>query len=150
MIFDKLKNAQIYFPIGEKIKKALQYLTETDFSQLEPGKYEIDGENIFALVQSYNTKPFTAVKWEAHKKYIDVQYIVEGREKIGFTESVKVIMMEEYNEEKDYAVYKGDGNFLIAEEGNFAILYPTDIHMTGIAINIPKQVKKVVVKVLAG
>ncbi|MEW6702028.1 MAG: YhcH/YjgK/YiaL family protein, partial [Bacteroidota bacterium] len=102
------------------------------------------------LVQSYNTKPFTAVKWEAHKKYIDIQYIVEGKEKIGFTESAKVIMLEEYNEEKDCTVYKGDGNFLIADEENFAIFYPTDIHMTRIAINIPKQVKKVVVKILAG
>lgn len=147
MVFDRLKNADQYFPLGEGITKALQYLSQTDFTNLEPGKYEIDGENIFALVQTYNTKPFSAGKWEAHKKYIDIQYILSGKEKMGFTETTKVIIMEEYDEEKDYAIYKGEGNFLIADEGHFAIFFPSDVHMPGMAINIPKEVKKVVVKV---
>ncbi len=147
MVFDRLKNANQYFPLGEGITKALQYLSQTDFTNLEPGKYEIDGENIFALVQTYNTKPFSAGKWEAHKKYIDIQYILSGKEKMGFTETTKVIVMEEYNEENDYAIYKGEGNFLIADEGHFAIFFPSDVHMPSMAINIPKEVKKVVVKV---
>lgn len=147
MVFDRLKNSSQFFPLGERITKALQYLSQTDFTNLESGKYEIDGENIFALVQTYNTKPFSAGKWEAHKKYIDVQYIVSGKEKMGFTETTKVIIMEEYDEEKDCAIYKGEGNFLIADEGHFAIFFPSDVHMPGMAINIPKEVKKVVVKV---
>jgi YhcH/YjgK/YiaL family protein len=147
MVFDRLKNACQYFPLGEKITKALQYLSQTDFTNVEPGKYEIDGENVFALVQTYNTKPFSSGKWEAHKKYMDIQYIVSGKEKMGFTDATKVIVLEEYNEEKDYAIYKGEGNFLIAEEGHFAIFFPSDVHMPSMAINIPKEVKKVVVKV---
>ena len=59
-----------------------------------------------------------------------------------------MINLEEYDEEKDYGIYKGDGNYLIAEEGQFAVFFPTDVHMPSIAINIPKEVKKVVVKVL--
>ena len=147
MVFDRLKNANNYFQLGEKIAKALQYLSQTDFTNMEPGKYEIDGENIFALVQTYNTKPYSAGKWEAHKKYLDIQYIVSGKEKIGFTETTKVIVMEEYNEENDYTIFKGEGNFLIADEGHFAIFFPSDVHMPGMAINIPKEVRKVVVKV---
>lgn len=147
MVFDKIKNAKLYFPLGEKIQKALQYLTETNFSTIEPGKYEIDGENIFALVQEYNTKPLSAGKWEAHRKYIDIQYIASGREKIGVSEFEKVIIIEDYNEDKDYAFYKGDGNYLLVDEGYFTIFYPTDVHMPGLSINIPKQVKKIVVKV---
>lgn len=147
MIFENIKHASTYYSLNERITKALQYLAQTDFTNLEPGKYEIDGENIYALVQTYNTKPFSSGKWEAHKKYIDVQYIVSGKEKMGFTETTKVIIMEEYNEEKDCTIYKGEGNFLIAEEGHFAIFFPSDIHMPGMAINIPKEVKKVVVKV---
>jgi YhcH/YjgK/YiaL family protein len=147
MIFDRLKNANQYFTLGEKIAKAFQYLSQTDFTKVEPGKYEIDGDNVFALVQTYNTKPFSVGKWEAHKKYIDIQYIVSGKEKMGFTETSKVIILEEYNEEKDCAIYKGEGNFLIAEEGHFAIFFPSDVHMPSMAINIPKEVKKVVVKV---
>ena len=147
MIFENIKHASTYYSLNERLTKALQYLAQTDFTSMEPGKYEIEGENIFALVQTYNTKPFSSGKWEAHKKYIDVQYIVSGKEKMGFTETTKVIIMEEYNEEKDCAIYKGEGNFLIAEEGHFAIFFPSDVHMPGMAINIPKEVKKVVVKV---
>jgi len=147
MIYDNIKRASTYYSLGEKISKALQYLSQTDFTNLEPGKYEIDGENIFALVQTYNTKPFSVGKWEAHKKYIDIQYIVSGKEKMGFTETTKVIVLEEYNEGKDCAIYKGEGNFLIAEEGHFAIFFPSDVHMPSMAINIPKEVRKVVVKV---
>lgn len=147
MVFDRLKNTEQYFPLGEKIEKALHYISNTDFTNVEPGKYEIDGEDVFALVQQYNTKPFSAGKWESHRKYIDVQYIVSGKEKMGFTESTKVIVLEEYNEEKDRAIYKGEGNFIIVEEGHFAIFFPSDIHMPSMAINIPREVKKVVVKV---
>ena len=147
MVFDKIKNAKLYFPLGEKIQKALQYLAKTDFSSVEPGKYEIDGENIFALVNEYNTKPLSVGKWEAHRKYIDVQYVASGREKIGISEFEKVIILEEYNEDKDCSIYKGDGNYLLVDEGHFAIFFPTDVHMPGLSINIPKPVKKVVVKV---
>lgn len=147
MVFDKIKNANLYFSLGEKIQKALQYLADTNFSSTEPGKYQIDGENVFALVQEYNTKPLSAGKWEAHRKYIDVQYVVSGREKMGITESEKVIVIEDYNEDKDYTIYKGDGNFLLVDEGYFTIFFPTDVHMPGLSINIPKPVKKVVVKV---
>ena len=147
MVFDKIKNAKLYFPLGEKFQKALQYLADTDFSSVEPGKYEIDGENVFALVQTYDTKPLSSAKWEAHKKYIDIHYVASGREKMGATEFEKVIIIEEYNADKDCALYKGDGNFLLVDEGYFAIFYPTDVHMPGLSINIPKPVKKVVVKV---
>lgn len=147
MIFDQLKNAHLYFPLGERITKALQYLTNTDFTNVEPGTYEIDGENIFAIVQLYNTKPSSTTKWESHKKYIDIQYMVSGKEKIGFTDSKKVIVMKEYHPGNDISIYKGEGNFLTAVEGQFAIFFPTDIHMPQLALNIPHEVKKVVVKV---
>lgn len=147
MIFDQLKNAHLYFPLGERITKALQYLTNTDFTNVEPGTYEIDGENIFAIVQLYNTKPSSTTKWESHKKYIDIQYMVSGKEKIGFTDSKKVIVMKEYHPGNDISIYKGEGNFLTAVEGQFVIFFPTDIHMPQLALNIPHEVKKVVVKV---
>jgi len=147
MVFDQLKNAHLYFPLGERIAKALQYLANTDFKNVEPGTYEIDGENIFAIVQLYNTKPSSITKWESHKKYIDIQYMVSGKEKMGFTDSKKVIVMQPYHPGNDVAFHKGEGNFLIADEGQFAIFFPTDIHMPQLALNIPHEVKKVVIKV---
>lgn len=147
MIFDQLKNAHLYFSLGTKITKALQYLAQTNFTNVEPGTYEIDGEDIFAIVQLYNTKPSSSAKWEAHKKYIDIQYIVSGKEKIGFTDSKKVIVLQGYHPGNDVSIYKGEGNFLTAAEGQFVIFFPTDIHMPQLALNIPHEVKKVVIKV---
>lgn len=68
MIIDKLANAHLYFGLGERINKALTYIKETDFSKMELGKYEIDGDNIFALVNEYKTKDQNEGKLEAHKK----------------------------------------------------------------------------------
>jgi YhcH/YjgK/YiaL family protein len=147
MIFDQLKNSKKYFALGENFKRAFEYLSSTDFNTLEPGKYEIDGENLFAIVQDYDTKPATAGKWEAHKKYADIQLIVFGKEKMGYSNFQKMIVTQEYNNEKDAMYLKGEGNFLIAEPGYFALFFPTDVHMPGIAINISTTVRKVVVKV---
>ena len=147
MVYDNIKHASSYYSLGERISKALQYLEQTDFSNVEPGKYEIDGDNVFAIVQLNNTKPTSACKWESHKKYIDIQFIVAGQEKMGFSESAKVFVVEGYNKNKDCTIYKGNGNFLIANEGHFALFFPADVHMPGMAINIPKEIKKVVMKV---
>ena len=147
MIFDQLKNASLYFPLGERIQKALEYLKNTDFSNIEPGKYEIDGEDVYAVVSQYDTKPVTSGKWEAHKKYLDIQYVLEGKEKIGYSFSNKTIVTQEYDDYKDIMFLKGEGSFLTVETGYFTLLFPSDIHMPGIAINISTPVKKVVVKV---
>jgi YhcH/YjgK/YiaL family protein len=147
MIFDQLKHAQIYFPLGARVQKALEYLLNTDFNLIEPGKYEIDGDEIYAVVSQYDTKPASSGRWEAHKRYLDIQYVVEGKEKIGYSFSNKTIVTQNYDEHKDIMFLKGEGQFLSIETGYFAILFPSDIHMPGIAINISAQVKKVVVKV---
>jgi YhcH/YjgK/YiaL family protein len=147
MIFDQIKNAHTYFAISERIKKAFEYLEATNFENLEPGRYDIDGNDIYAIVQQYDTKPITSAKWEAHKKYLDIQFMVNGKEKMGYSHKNKMIVTHEYNEEKDALYLKGDGNFLIAEAGYFAIFFPSDVHMPCIALNLSTPVKKVVVKV---
>lgn len=147
MIYDQLKNAELYFPISERLIKAFEYLRSNDFTNIEPGRYDIDGDNIYAIVQEYDTKPMTSGRWEAHKKYIDVQYMVNGKEKMGYSHKNKMIVTHEYNPEKDALYLKGEGNFLTAEAGYFAVFFPSDMHMPCIAINLSTPVKKVVVKV---
>lgn len=148
MIYDHIKNASLYYPISERIQKALIHLSKTNFENVEPGKYEIEGDEIFLIVSEYNTKPFSAAKWEAHKKYIDIQFMIHGKEKMGFADTSKMVVIEPYDDERDYVILKGEGNYLIAEEKHFAIFFPGDAHVPSVAVNIPKQVKKVVVKVL--
>lgn len=147
MIFDILKHAELYFPLHEKMKVAFDYLRNNDFDNIEPGNYEIDGEDVYAIVQQYDSKPLSAGKWEAHKKYLDIQYVHSGKEKMGYSNSQKMIVTQEYSSYNDIMFLKGEGNFLIAEAGTFAIFLPTDIHMPGIALNLSTPVKKVVIKI---
>ncbi len=146
MIFDKIENFELYVGLNKKIAKAFGYIIATDLSQLAPGKYEIDQDDIFALVQEYDTKDKENCKLEAHKKYIDLQYIINGVELMGIS-SLKDQVAVEKNEKDDYAFYEGDSDFIKVNNGMFTIFFPDDLHMPGIKINHSSKVKKVVIKV---
>lgn len=147
MIADSLKNAHLYYGLSEGIKTGLEFLQNNDFSKLVPGKYEIAGSTVFALVQSYESKPIENGKWEAHKKYIDIQYVFSGIEKMGYAVVNKLKVTQEYNEAQDCHLFEGEGSFITASANSFLIFYPDDAHMPCIAKDTPIQVKKVVVKV---
>lgn len=147
MIFDALYNADLYYGLGERIEKALQFLQDTELDNLQPGRIDIDGENIFALVQKYNTKDITEGKWEAHRKYLDIQYMVHGSESFGFVNIDYLEPTEEYNDEKDIEFLKGEGDFLQLNDEEFAIAFPSDAHMPGIAVEEKNEVFKIVIKV---
>src|SRR6185312_12262794 len=105
MIFDKIENSAIYESISPLIKKAFEYLKQTDFSGMENGKHEVDGDNLFAIFQEYNTKNDADAKLEAHRKYIDVQYVISGEELIGVRPLINQAPCKEYDAENDYALY---------------------------------------------
>ena len=149
MIIDQLKNAALYFGTHFRMEEALRYLQKTDFSKVEPGKYEIDEANIFALIQQYDTKAKEKGRWEAHRKYIDVQYVFSGTELFGYHD-LGLMQSVAYDEAKDFHELKGSGDFLRVPAGMFLVLFPHDAHMPGISVSAPQPVKKIVVKVLAG
>ena len=148
MITDIIKNAKLYYGISDRMKKALEYLENNDFSKMEPGKYEIDGSNVYAMIQQYETKPIEIGKWEAHRRYIDIQYIVEGTELIGYANLKDLKAIRNYDEVKDFIHLEGKGDYITAKPGMFVVLWPEDGHMPSIAVNNPSPVKKVVVKIL--
>ena len=147
MIIDKLSNSNIYSSLGERISKAFAYLKQTDFSKTELGKHEIDGDNIFALVNEYNTKDESEGKLEAHKKYIDVQFVAKGSELMGYAPFENQKVINEYNEQNDITFFDGERSYTKVDEGMFAIFFPTDLHMPGIKVNNSEYVKKIVIKV---
>lgn len=148
MISDSIKNRHIYSAISPQIKAGLDYLANTDFSVMEPGRYELDGSNVFALVQAYDSLPVEQGKWECHRKYIDIQYIAEGIEKIGFANIGKMKVSVEYNPEKDVAFLSGVGDYATLVKGEFGIFFPDDAHQPKVAPgNVPAPVKKVVIKI---
>ena len=147
MIIDKIENAHLYKNISERINKSFEYIRTTDLKNLPAGRYPIDGENIFALVSEYQTKSESEGKLEAHKKYIDVQYVISGEELMGYAPLGNQQILETYKEENDIEFYTGDKSFTKVSEGMFAIFFPEDVHMPGISTGKISDVKKLVIKV---
>lgn len=146
MIFDTLKNVDNYKGLG-RVYDALKFLSETDFSKIELGRYELDGDNIFYMVQSYDTDPDKTIS-EAHKKYIDIQYMVEGEEIIGVADISEEKELTEAKEENDVWFYNCKTEPLVLSAGKYMVLYPNDLHCPGVATNgTAMTCRKVVVKV---
>ena len=146
MIIDRLENATQYYGLGGRIEAALRYLQDTDFRQIDPERYAIDGDQVYAMVQEYDSKPKAEGFWEAHRKYLDVQYVAAGAEHMGYAPAT-TLLAGAYEEDNDFVKLEGEGEFFLLREGFFCILAPQDAHMPGMAIDRPEPVKKVVVKV---
>jgi YhcH/YjgK/YiaL family protein len=148
MILDNLSNASLYFNMHPLFKQAFDWLSKTDLLAKEDGKYELDGEKLFAIVQSYETKSADAEQMEAHKRYIDIQYMVRGEEQIGHSILKEQRATREYSTSDDYWLTDAAPSFFSKlEAGNFMIFYPTDLHMPCIFSGTKQTVKKVVIKV---
>lgn len=146
MIFDTLTNVDNYKGLG-RVYTALKFLSETDFSKIELGRYELDGDNIFYMVQSYDTDPSKTVS-EAHRKYIDIQFMVEGEEIIGVADISSEKELTEAKEENDVWFYNCKTEPLTLSAGKYMVLYPNDLHCPGVATNGKALTcRKVVVKV---
>jgi biofilm protein TabA len=149
MIYDTKENLQSYKGINKNLDLALDYLTKTDLSGMNAGRYEIDGEHVFALVQTPETHPQAQCRWEAHKKYIDIQYLIDGQEIIGFQKTEGMAVSEPYDAEKDIVFFEenGKGFFPRLVSGRFVVCFPTDAHKPLICADEPQPVKKVILKV---
>ena len=127
--------------------KAFTYLRETDFSNVKPGKYAIDGENVFALVSEGPTKELDKTLWEAHKNYQDIHFVINGKEKIGITPVASATISKEYDAEKDIAFFTSKGKYYVSSPDNFFIVFTQDAHRPGVKADGADAVKKVVIKV---
>ena len=145
MIFDKVENVGNYKGLG-RVYTALEFMAKTDFTQIPIGKYQLDGDNIYYMVQQYDTNPDKTVA-EAHKKYIDIQFIVKGEEIIAVAPIQTEKKLTEAKEEKDVWFYECETQSVILKDGDFMVLYPSDLHLPGKAVNQPSEVLKVVIKV---
>lgn len=149
MIFDTLDNAARYEGLNSRFAKAFAFLRTVDGTQAL-GRHDLDGDHCFALVQTYTTKPVESALFEAHRKYIDVQFLHSGRETILWAPLVS--MAEQtmaYDESKEAALWKlgPDSTSLHVSANHFCILYPEDAHAPCVIWDQPEPVFKVVVKV---
>ncbi|PKM97808.1 MAG: YhcH/YjgK/YiaL family protein [Elusimicrobia bacterium HGW-Elusimicrobia-3] len=128
---------------------ALAWLRRPEAAGLPDGRYEIDGERVFALVQRYETLAGEP-RFEAHRRYADVQYLAAGAETIAAAPLAALAVTEAYDAGKDVcfgAVPAGRASLLVLAAGELAILYPEDAHAPRLAAGAPAPVTKIVVKV---
>jgi biofilm protein TabA len=146
MIVDRLGNRAVDAHLPSRVRQALEYLRTTDMNAIQLGRHEIDGDRLFALVQEYTTRPANECVWEAHRKYIDVQYVVRGVERMGHAPLARMVVRTPYDPERDVTLFERGDAFVTVNEGAFAIFGPDDVHSPCVAANDPAPVRKVVVK----
>ncbi|PKU25758.1 YhcH/YjgK/YiaL family protein [Telmatospirillum siberiense] len=151
MIFGNMNSAPemlAWLPAG--LRTAVSYLMGGDFDTRPAGRYDLAGDDIFVLVQDVTTKPKLEQKPEVHRRYIDVQFVVKGREAIGVAvDTGKNKVREDLLTERDVLFYEAmdDESTLVLKPGNFVILFPSDVHRPVCQVDGPEAVRKVVVKV---
>lgn len=146
MIVDHLSNAARYAVLGPLFKQAFDFLQTTDLNVLEPGRYPLAGDALFALVQDYDTKILSEGFWEAHRRYIDLQFIAWGTERIGYA-PLHRMRLASHDEQRDLSVLHGEGDLLTLTDGCFMLLWPEDAHMPGLQADQSGSVRKIVCKI---
>jgi biofilm protein TabA len=138
------------YALAEPIRKGMEFILKEDLGRLAAGKYPIEGDSIFALVQEVTTSDMWEQKPESHRTHIDIQYLISGEEKIGVAVwSPEQPLTENLFEEKDIAFYdqiRSEAE-LVLLPGNYAVFFPSDIHRPCCKVNEPTDIRKVVVKI---
>ena len=135
-------------PLEERIQEAIAYIEQLNFSDYEKGKHVVN-EDFYFLIQEYVAKDPKVARFEAHKNYVDIQYIIEGKEAMEVAPLEKMEVMNPYNPEKDVEHYHhkdGAAKFVVTK-GGYAVFYPADAHKPGVRVGDNKKVKKIVGKV---
>jgi biofilm protein TabA len=144
---DKVEFAKQYTANKAAWDKAFAYFRDTNLEELPVGKYPIDGDNVTAAVTDNPTKEYADTKWESHRKYIDMQYVVRGAEKMGQVPLAAATVTKPYDEARDVANYSAEGPQYEAKPGTIYIFFPQDVHRPNIKAPGFDKDKKVVVKV---
>ena len=151
MIFDEKQNLDFYRNLGieGRYTKAVDFLKNTDLAALEPGKYEIDGKDVYANVTAYTTIPWEEAKYEAHEHYTDIQYVIEGSEVMTYAPAHEMTVKTPYNPDKDVVFFENttEGLQVVVKAGQYLIFNPWDAHKPKSANGAPAPIKKVIVKI---
>jgi len=149
VIADCLTQRLRYTSLSSRFGAAFEFLEQLP-ADVALGRHDIDGDHCFALVQAYTTKPLAEARFEAHRKYIDIQFIQSGHETLLWAPlSLLGEATEPYLEEKDVAFFGTPGHYtpVCLQTGEFAIFHPTDGHAPCLECGPAKEVRKVVIKV---
>ncbi|CAG37125.1 YhcH/YjgK/YiaL family protein [Desulfotalea psychrophila] len=146
MIFDILDNADRYLPLNTGFARAFEFLKRPDLAEMAEGRYELDGERVYAMVSRDAGRKKDEAPLETHEKYIDIQLVLAGRDEMGWqAKQVCRQALTEYDDVDDIQFFAGMPEvWLNTQPGMFAIFFPEDAHLPLISSGL---VHKVVVKV---
>ncbi|TDO05361.1 YhcH/YjgK/YiaL family protein [Sunxiuqinia elliptica] len=146
---DSLEFEKYYAKNPERWEKAFHFLSTTDLKNIEPGKYELERDSLFAKVELYQTKDENNTRFESHRRYADIQYLISGKEYIGVVSLSKMQKVTvPYNSEKDITFYcSAERNYRLADNSRFFIFFPDDAHCPCRKVDNNEAVKKIVMKV---
>lgn len=148
MILDSLKNKQQYESLHPRFKQVFDYIDTHDLAAMELGRHDVDGDNIFVMVQELELRPLEQARLELHRKYIDIQLLLCGDEEIfGWSEKRDCLTPEtDFDDKKDIQLFVDTPQcFYSVKEGQFSILYPEDGHAPMLGQG---NVKKCIFKIL--
>jgi YhcH/YjgK/YiaL family protein len=152
MILDRLDNWALYFDAESRMGRAFRFLTREFDPRMPDQRFAIEGDDIYAIVQTNPGKPDAQARLEAHRLYADIQLVLSGSEGMGWAPLIDLEIETPYDEEKDIAFYKTDciRTRLEVYENHFAVFYPNDAHAPCLHLKPGQVTKKVVVKVKVG
>ena len=148
MIIDSLDNAHKYFAVHPLFEKAFAYISSVPLEAVEPGKYEIDGDNLKAIFanKAGMSAAESILKFECHNRHIDIQLCIKGKETMGWKPRGSCLAQKgEYNPEKDVLFYNdAPDTYFGLTDGQFVIFFPEDVHAPMIG---EEEIRKLVIKV---
>lgn len=149
MIFDHVSRIATYRSLSNHLARAIDFVQSTDLKALPTGRYEVDGERVYALVFEYETSIKGTARWESHRKYIDLQLLIAGEEKILVADIATLHGPGAYDAAKDVMFYESGESPVptILGAGQFTILFPHDGHRATLAPRDPGPIRKVVLKI---
>ena len=148
MVLDSITNAARYINLGKGIANALHYIQQNDLTTILPGRYELEGDRLVMIVFEFDATNTNEIKLEGHRRYIDLQYWVNGSERMGHEILNNQPVLEAYSEEKDCGFYDCAATWYRLLSGMFVIYYPTDLHTAVADPLCQSKVKKIVFKIL--
>jgi biofilm protein TabA len=148
MIIDCLENMPMYFTINKSLRKVYRFLKGIDAAHCAYGRHILDEDGMYANIEKYTTQAEEGRKAEAHKCYIDVQFLLIGEERIGYAPLVRLKERGQFDTENDIGFYEGEcQTWINMQAGTFAVILPHEGHLPGIMLKQPSEVIKVVVKI---
>jgi len=150
MIFSSIHNSLEKGACPPVVKEAVDFFRSTDFSTYEDGEYEISGRDLFFQVRDIMTLPVEKARPEVHRKYIDVQFLFKGKERIGVVADDGGNQVDEdLLEERDLLFYRDvEGEtFINMKEGDFCVFFPSDVHRPACERDGSSEIRKIVYKI---